>query len=218
MGYWDDKEFEQERKIVAEDFCEKIRLLEPNRKLHPVTHLNYIVKPSQGVIGLRALKNVVKSKAIKEIKAVNLEGWGLTSIPEEIFEMENLEYLFLDFNNLSTIPTGLSKLKHLKLISLKYNNITALTDGTMSVLKKIPLESLELRNNDITLLPESLKEISVEMLDLSYNKLYVIPEFLKDIKGLKTLYLRGYELDKIPSLIKKSKIRLEADFIYNSQE
>ena len=93
-GYWRDKEFALMRKIYLEDFREKIRIHKAGIKLHPAIfkYSGEDISESRVLIGVN---NILSLYEINDIKHVNLDGWNLTSVPSEIFDLQNLKSLSL---------------------------------------------------------------------------------------------------------------------------
>ena len=93
----------------------------------------------------------------------------LTSLPDSIGMLSNLQELYLYYNNLSSIPESILILTNLQVLSLTNNNLTSLPDsiGILSNLK-----TLYLNYNNLTSLPESIGMLSnLKHLYLSHNKL-----------------------------------------------
>jgi hypothetical protein len=75
----------------------------------------------------------------KEHKRLNLTGMGLSSLPSEIFELEELLELNLSDNQLASIPSEISKLTSLTSLKLDSNRLTTLPQelGFMTNLKEL---------------------------------------------------------------------------------
>ena len=113
-GYWLDKEFEREREIYINDFREKIQAQTYGLKLHTMGYRNFYGDFSKVAAGIHQFRDFCQSGKIYEIKHVNLDGWGLKSIPQEVFDLDKLESLSLEHNYLTGIPKEISRLKSLK--------------------------------------------------------------------------------------------------------
>ena len=71
----------------------------------------------------KSVKKIIKQAYKNESTHLNLSFEDLTEIPEEVYELTNLETLYLKNNNISKIE-GLEKLTNLKLLSLDDNKIS----------------------------------------------------------------------------------------------
>lgn len=135
---------------------------------------------------LNALSRVKKLSNLDYKREDSIVRWS--SIPEEIYLLENIELLTIDSYRLTDIPPSIGKLKSLKCLTLLSLNVTSL-----------PKELTELR---------SLQKIKIEVFhsDLSWfmmaacfnrtvNQLTSIPRELVEF-----IKLNGIELDVSPSI------------------
>ena len=60
------------------------------------------------------------------VAILDLNGRGLSSVPDTVTELSKLEKLRLDKNNLIKLPTSINKLKNLTKLDLKHNQLTKL--------------------------------------------------------------------------------------------
>lgn len=186
---WSREEDKIERKIYLNDFHEKIRSHIPGKKLHPIKliYLNgkndlYIKNRINTIIGINELKSACKTDMIYNVRHVILQGWGLESIPKEIFRIKDLETLGLEFNCLKEIPDDISNLFSLKILFLSYNNFK---DFPKAITKLPILTTLSLNNNYIS----------------------TLPEYINQLKSLKTLYIRKNKITRIPTYLNE-KLRI----------
>jgi len=91
-----------------------------------------------------------EKRASSIVTELNLSYQNLTSIPEYIFKMKNLEILKLDNNLISTVPSAIANLSHLKVLILSSNKI-----------QELPRELAEMK--------------SLQKLDVSWNDLKTLP-------------------------------------------
>ncbi len=152
------------------------------------------------------------SDSALSIKRLDLNNLGLTSIPNEIVNFENLEELWMIGNDVSHFDINLLKrLKHLKLINL---DNSAIEELPVNISELSALEVLSLDLNPLKTLPgsiyqlQNLKELSLsltkisridpaigkltslEKLDLSSNyHLYAIPQSVFELQNLRELQL-----------------------------
>jgi hypothetical protein len=181
-GYWHDNDFALKRKIYLEDFSEKIRIHKAGIKLHPAI-FKYSGKDfveSRVLMGISQFRDIYENGNILDIEHLNLDGWNLMSIPQEIVELQNLKSLSLEFNQISEIREEISNLASLKHLFLNYNQIKVIPDsiGNLS-----SLESLSITHNGIASLPTSIKKL----------------------KNLTHIYVRGTKIHQAPKFLKASE-------------
>ena len=89
----------------------------------------------------------------KRLTYLGLGNRSLTTIPNNIGNLNHIEYLFLSSNQFSILPESIGNLSSLKFLFLSYNQFTVLpnTIGELS-----SLESLYLHSNQLTILPETI--------------------------------------------------------------
>jgi Leucine-rich repeat (LRR) protein len=72
--------------------------------------------------GLHSIEGISRAIALKDLHVTNNE---IRSIPEEIYGMESLEYIFLSFNSITgTISRNIGRLTHLKELYMFGNHLT----------------------------------------------------------------------------------------------
>lgn len=191
-GYWTDEGFALKRRIYLEDFQEKIQIHKAGKRLHAAS-FKYSEKDfmdSKVVVGVNQFQDFCDYGKIDIIKHVNLDGWGLKSIPQEVFELTNLKSLSLEFNQLTKIPDEISNLKSLKYIFLGYNLLKSLPKSIGMLLS---LKDLNIIHNTISDLPKSIKKLkNLKYICVRGTNITQAPEFLKIVRFDKlseTIYL-----------------------------
>ncbi len=178
-GYWLDKDFALKRKVYLEDFREKIQMHKAGQTLHTAIfkYSGQDFLKSKVVVGINQFRDYCDYGKLHNIRHINLDGWGLKSIPQEVFEATHLKSLSLEFNELTKIPEGVSKLKSLKYFYLDYNNLHTLPDGMGEL--------------------SSLKELS-----LAHNDVFNLPKSLKNLRNLNYICIRGTGITEAPKFLK----------------
>jgi Leucine-rich repeat (LRR) protein len=156
-------------------------------------------------------------------KELNLSGLGLTSFPEEIFNLKNLETLKLMNNKIDRIPDRITELKKLKHLYLFNNKIRSISE---KLLIEMPyLENFDLgdnpfdyhsaalfhsKNNKWYGYSECLKEIT-ESKNSNKNYFFYLdtiktfPEEIFELTNLEFLGFHGKEITEIPLGLSKLK-------------
>ncbi len=148
-----------------------------------------------------------------QIKVLKLYGNQLDSLPARIGELVTLEELFLGKNNLKTLPPEIGKLKNLKILSAQYNNIASLPDEIGDLEN---LEQLILNQNELKTLPKTIGSLKkMEVLQLKFNQLESLPQEIGNCSELKFIYLNRNFLTEIPDSIGKLT-RLKELYLANS--
>ncbi len=201
-GLWFSKDFEALRKICLKDFREKIKNHKPNQLSHPIKLKNYSnLDQTKCLYSPDDFKSVLKSTRADKIRHIKLDGWSLNTIPDEIFNMNKLESLSMEFNNISDIPENITELHLLKYLNLQYNKITTLPDS----ISNIPsLEYLDLSYNSFNSIPKTIENMkSVQILGFDNNNISDLSSLdIKKLVNLKSLYLRKNKIKKILEKLK----------------
>lgn len=121
---------------------------------------------------------------------------GLTSFPEEIFDLEDtLEILNLTGNRLSDLPADLPRLAKLKILFCSSNEF----DHLPAVLGSCPsLEMVGFKSNRIARIEEDSLPQSLRWLILTDNRIEQLPGSIGRCTGLRKLMLAGNCLAELP--------------------
>jgi len=145
--------------------------------------------------------------------SLDLSNRQINYVPEEISELENLEYLNLGFNQITVIPESIGNLVNLKKLILTANELNSIPNNIGNL---INLDTLHLMFNSIDSLPETIGNLTdLILIDLDWNELTVLPEEIVNISGLKTLNLGNNQLTELPDSI-GNFINLEKLFFDNN--
>jgi len=126
---------------------------------------------------------------------VGLPHEGLTSFPESLGQLINLQRLSLFGNQLTSLPETLGQLINLQRLSLASNQLTSLPE-TLGQL--INLQRLYLDDNQLTSLPETLGQlINLQRLYLHNNQLSFLPETLTQLTNLQKLSSDSFPSDSL---------------------
>lgn len=129
----------------------------------------------------------------------------------ELGQLKKLEVLMLNKNCLKNLPTNLfSNLLHLKTLSLASNQLTAFPENLHALRH---LHVLDLSDNKLRVLSESIGELQTIELNLNGNQIVTLPESLAHCPRLKVLRLEEncLHLDAITaSFLKNSQVSLLA--------
>lgn len=145
---------------------------------------------------------------ILKLKQLNLT--HITTLPESIGELKNLQILFLwDCENLKTLPESIGLLSNLqKLYLTGCYNLTTLPEsiGQLQNLQSLDLSGCE----NIKTLPESIGQLQkLQKLDLRFHKFKTIPDCIGQLKNLQVLDLRNCpNLETIPENIKQLNLEI----------
>jgi internalin A len=127
---------------------------------------------------------------------LDLSELELTSLPESLSQLTQLEGLNLSDNQLTALPGFLGQLNNLQMLDLSSNQFTAIPE---LVSKFIKLESLLFDFNQISFIPESIgRLINLKDLGLRSNNISSIPESFGNLINLRILHLYNNHLTSIP--------------------
>jgi Leucine-rich repeat (LRR) protein len=155
-----------EREIYLNDFRDKIRVYKSGSRFHPIHHTYfngdqdlYSKHRDKVAIGFNEYQRLCRSEEIYCREHIILQGWGLKTIPEQIFEIEGLRSLSLEYNKLMKVSNNILNLKSLKTLSLDYNHFKNFPEALINLPS---LEFLSLDNNFISTIPISITGLNVE--------------------------------------------------------
>ncbi len=133
-----------------------------------------------------------------ELKGINklVLNCGLTSFPEEVFTLaESLEILDLSDNNLSSLPQEITQLNKLKILFLGNNLFTEFPE----ILTQLPLISMiSFKSNRLTYISETALPVTTRWLILTNNQLTELPKSIGKCTPMQKLALAGNQLKSLP--------------------
>lgn len=150
------------------------------------------------------------------LEILDLNGNGLSDLPEEFSQLKNLKILFCSNNPFEVLPDVLAECPALEMIGFKSCALRTVPGQALSSnirwliltdnqIEKLPaemgqlhrLQKCMLAGNKLSKLPESMKDChSLELLRLSANKLTALPDFLFDLPRLSWLTFAGNPFHK----------------------
>lgn len=122
---------------------------------------------------------------INEFGELNLSNQQITSLPENIGDLENIKYFYLSNNNLEKLPDSIGNCDSLVRLSLQDNKLRVLPE---SIGKLQNLVSLHLDHNNLESLPSSIVDCkNLQLLTITenkFNRLFDLIVVLSKINGL----------------------------------
>src|SRR5258708_7088614 len=104
---------------------------------------------------------------------LDISGLGLLQLPSEIWQLTNLQGLYLTNNQLSQLPAEIGQLTNLQRLYLNNNQLSQLP---IEIGQLTNLESLHLSNNGLSQLPAEIGQLTnLEWLRLDNNLTLVTP-------------------------------------------
>ncbi len=143
--------------------------------------------------------NVDTSYLSQNITLLDLGHNELSEIPQEIFELKNLECLILTQNAITTISPNVSNHCALTKLDLSFNRIQHLPCELFNLIR---LTKLYLAGNKIEVLPEQIEKLTrLKHLDLNTNSIRSLPDSIGDLFNLRLLNLTCNKLTALPERI-----------------
>ncbi|KAA0705115.1 hypothetical protein E1301_Tti022224 [Triplophysa tibetana] len=207
----DEEAMTSGRKSAGQD--ENLPTVERIRK-HTVTHFGFRVL----ILARRGMLELPEELwELTELQKLNLSLNLLRSIPSSLAVLQNLVVLNLWGNQLTSLPPEVGRLRNLKVLFAYRNRLSDVPEELGCCTK---LEVLSLANNQLTGLPASLSALSgLKKLNLSHNHITHIPACVYTMKNLVFLQLACNKLeniaDQIQALIDLKILILEGNCIHS---
>ncbi|XP_068116372.1 malignant fibrous histiocytoma-amplified sequence 1-like [Hyperolius riggenbachi] len=132
-----------------------------------------------------------------QIQILNLDRNKLRSVPQ-ICCLRELLTLIISKNELTDFPAEVQYLVHLERLELNQNKIHTIPDSIFSNLKN--LKYLKLNNNRLSELPMDISScFQLYYLNLAHNQFTEIPESILKLTSLKEFYVDNNKIQKLPS-------------------
>jgi len=147
---------------------------------------------------------ITQCKNLKRLELLKM--YDLKKLPENIGELQELEYIDIALTAMESLPESIGELKKLKYLDASSTNITTVPE---SIGDCESLMFLDLHSTDITGIPDSVTKLkNLKSLDLGYTKITALPENIGELSELVRLDLFGLDLRKLPQSM-KNLTRLE---------
>lgn len=160
---------------------------------------------------LKAEENLSKANA-QTIK-LSLKKQKLKTIPTEVYDFVDLQYLDLSKNNIDSISPHIKNLKNLQVLYLNKNKIYSIPAELYELSN---LKIISLNSNDVNYISPSIQKLlQLEILDLWNTNVTSLPEQITRLEKLKEIDLRGISMNptqqqQILDLLPNVKILLSA--------
>ena len=123
----------------------------------------------------------------------------LTTLPESIGNLTQLQKLQCESNKLTTLPESIGNLTQLKELDCNRNQLTSLPESIENLTQ---LLELTCSDNQLTSLPESIGNLTqLQSLNCSDNQLSTLPESIGNLTQLKYLWCTDNQLTTLPESI-----------------
>ncbi len=138
---------------------------------------------------------------LTQLQELTLNGNRLSTLPKSLAQLTQLVRLALVGNQLSTWPEWLGQLTNLRMLSLSGNRLSTLPE---SLVQLTQLRELHLNSNQLTALPESFGRLKqLQELHLGSNQLSALPESFGRLTQLVWLDLYGNQLRTLPESLQR---------------
>lgn len=193
-------------------FSGKIYLFGDVESLEGIGYLKSITELDVSKCDVKEIPSEISQ--CKNLKRINLlKAYGLVKLPENIGELENLEFLRLSLSDVDKLPESIGNLKKLKYLYADNCDITTVPE---SIGGCESLVVLDLHSNDITEIPDSVTNLKkLKSLDLGYTKITSLPENIGALTELVRFDLFGLDIRQLPQSTKNLK-KLEYLNVYNN--
>ena len=140
-----------------------------------------------------SIGNLINLKQLHLGQMVN----PLGTLPDEICNLESLEWFALGTSGLNSLPDNIGNLTSLESLFLQDNNLTELPAGFGGMES---LDHLRLDANQLTTLPESFGDlVNLKSLYIEENQLTHFPESFGDLESLEIFWARFNQINSLPA-------------------
>jgi internalin A len=148
-------------------------------------------------LGLTTVPDVISQ--LTNLQKLNLSNNKLTSLPEVVAQFTNLQTLDLCDNRLMGLPKVLAQLTNLQELDLSFNQLRSLPEVVTQLTN---LQTLDLGSNQLKSLSDVIAQlINLQSLYLNRNQLMSLPDTITQLTNLQELHLSGNQLMSLPDAI-----------------
>ena len=140
-----------------------------------------------------------EKKELDACKELEISEDYLTSLPESIGNLTNLQTLVISGDSLTSLPESIGNLTNLQTLRIWGKSLTTLPESIGSL---INLQSLGIGGDSLTTLPESIGNLTnLQKLDISYSSFTTLPESIGNLTNLQKLDISRTSLTTLPDWI-----------------
>lgn len=147
-----------------------------------------------------------KTVPISELKAIHLflNDNALTSLPDELFGMQNVIFLYLEDNRLDRIPADIARMKKLFGMYWTNNKIASIPPEIFGMKQ---LKKFQISKNQLTEIPEAIGNLTnIVHFNFSSNKISKIPASMSKLAKLRVCDLSDNNISELPEAFGTVKI------------
>jgi Leucine-rich repeat (LRR) protein len=122
--------------------------------------------------------DIIRRAKEEKYTQIKLAGYGLEQLPDELFDLEELENLDISYNGFTELPPAIARMTHLRFLDLRGNNLQNLP---AEISKLSELKHLDLSENPLQCLPEPAN------VQLMQNAILTKKSYLQNIEKIKVL-------------------------------
>jgi len=135
----------------------------------------------------------------RKITRLQLVGHGLETIPENVEQLKQLRYLYINGNDFRILPEWIGAFKNLKVLDVRSCELESLPK---TIRKLTTLHDLFLSNNHLQEIPSMLLNLkNLEVLTIDDNNILFLPDSIDLLKKLKIFNVVGNPLKNLPKSI-----------------
>jgi len=147
-----------------------------------------------------------------KIEELSLVGCGIVDINKYLVALNNLEILYLSFNNITSLSKSISKNKKIRILNLSDNNLSSIP---FEINELVDLKAMDLSDNEFDEFPNVYGIPNLTYLDLYHSRIIKIPKELLQLESLETLRLSNNQIEILPKWIDKMKTLKSLDLKNN---
>lgn len=161
------------------------------------------IKLSGAEISERITANGLDSSifALESLNLLNISETALTTIPDDLAKLCNLQTLLLYDNQITAVPAAIGQLDKLKVLDLSRNRIAELPE---SITQLVNLNTINVSHNVLKSIPALRGAAKLTVLNASHNQLTQFPDIcVEENRNLAEILLMDNGIGAIPHAIEQ---------------
>ena len=142
-----------------------------------------------------------EKKELDACEELEIIGFSLTSLPESIGNLTNLQSLYIRVDSLTTLPDWIGNLTNLQSLGINGDSLSTLPESIGNLTN---LQTLGISGDSLTFLPDWIGNLTnLQTLGIRVDSLTTLPDWIGNLTNLQSLSIIGNSLTTLPESIGK---------------